>query len=136
MQEIGEIIENNTFEDKKGETRRHKINVIPHNMEKYMAFMLGNNLAFIDSLQFMNQSLANLVKNLPEDSFKYTNEVFKDEKFRLMKQKGVYPYDYMNSFEKFNETQLPSQNDFYSQMNNQHITDEEYNHAQTVLGHI
>ena len=62
MQEIGEIIENNTFEDKKGETRKHKINVIPHNMEKYMAFTLGNNLAFIDSLQFMNQSLANLVK--------------------------------------------------------------------------
>ena len=55
--------------------------------------MLGYNLVFIDSLQFMNQSLANLVKNLPEDSFKYTNEVFKDEKFRLMKQKGVYPYD-------------------------------------------
>ena len=49
-----------------------------------------------------------------------------------MKQKGVYPYDYMNSFEKLNETQLPSQNDFYSQMNNQHITDEEYNHAQNV----
>ena len=132
MQEIGEIIENNTFEDKKGETRKHKINVIPHNMEKYMAFMLGNNLAFIDSLQFMNQSLANLAKNLPEEAFKYTKQVFKDDKFRLMKQKGVYSYDFMDSFEKFNETQLPSQNDFYSQMNNQHITDEEYNHAQNV----
>ena len=132
MQEVGSIIENNTFEDKKGETRKHKINVIPHNMEKYMAFMLGNNLAFIDSLQFMNQSLANLVKNLPEEAFHYTKQVFKDDKFKLMKQKGVYPYDYMNSFEKFNETKLPSQNDFFSQMNNQHITDEEYNHAQTV----
>ena len=132
MQEIGEIIENNTFEDKKGETRKHKIKVIPHNMEKYMAFMLGNNLAFIDSLQFMNQSLANLAKNLPEEALKYTKQVFKDDKFKLMKQKGVYPYDYMDSFEKFNEKQLPSQNDFYSQMNNQHITDEEYNHAQNV----
>ena len=132
MQEIGEIIENNTFEDKKGETRKHKINVIPHNMEKYMAFMLGNNLAFIDSLQFMNQSLANLAKNLREEAFKYTKQVFKDDKFRLMKQKGVYPYDFMDSFEKFNETQLPSLNDFFSQMNNQHITDEEYNHAQNV----
>ena len=97
-----------------------------------MAFMLGNNLAFIDSLQFMNQSLANLAKNLPEEAFKYTKQVFKDDKFRLMKQKGVYPYDFMDNFEKFNETQLPGQNDFYSQMNNQHITDEEYNHAQNV----
>ena len=58
--------------------------------------------------------------------------MFKDDKFKLMKQKGVYPYDYMDSFEKFNEKQLPSQNDFFSQMNNEHITDEEYNHAQTV----
>ena len=132
MQEIGKIIENNTYIDKKGETRQHKINVIPNNMEKYMAFMLGYKLVFIDSLQFMNQSLANLVKNLPEDSFKYTNEVFKDEKFRLMKQKGVYPYDYMSNFDKFNETQLPTKDEFYSQMNKTHITDEEYSHAQNV----
>ena len=132
MQEIGKIIETNTYVDRKGETRQHKINVIPNNMEKYMAFMLGYNLVFIDSLQFINQSLANLAKNLPEDAYKYTNEVFKGEKLQLMKQKGVYPYDFMNSFEKFNETQLPSQNDFFSQMNNEHITDEEYNHAQTV----
>ena len=97
-----------------------------------MAFMLGNHLAFIDSLQFMNQSLSNLAKNLPEEAFKHTKKVFKDDKFKLMKQNGVYPYDYMDSFEKFNETQLPSQNDFFSQMNNEHITDEEYNHAQTV----
>ena len=97
-----------------------------------MAFMLGYNLVFIDSLQFMNQSLANLVKNLPEDAYKYTNEVFKDEKLQLMKQKGVYPYDYMSSFDKFNDTQLPTKDEFYSQMNNTHITDEEYSHAQNV----
>ena len=46
MQEIGSIIENNTYTDKKGETKKHKINVIPHNMEKYMAFMLGMNSEF------------------------------------------------------------------------------------------
>ena len=97
-----------------------------------MAFMLGYNLVFIDSLQFMNQSLANLVKNLPEDAYKYTNEVFKGEKLQLMKQKGVYPYDYMSNFDKFNDTQLPTKDEFYSQMNNTHITDEEYTHAQNV----
>ena len=37
------------------------INVIPNNMEKYMAFMLGKHLAFIDSLQFMSSSLDKLV---------------------------------------------------------------------------
>ena len=132
MQEIGKIIETNTYVDRKGETRQHKINVIPNNMEKYMAFMLGYNLVFIDSLQFMNQSLANLVKNLPEDAFKYTSEVFKGRKLQLMKQKGVYPYDYMSNFDKFNDTQLPTKDEFYSQMNNTNITDEEYSHAQNV----
>ena len=132
MQEIGKIIETNTYVDRKGETRQHKINVIPNNMEKYMAFMLGYNLVFIDSLQFMNQSLANLAKNLPEDAYKYTNEVFKGEKLQLMKQKGVYPYDYMSNFDKFSDTQLPTKDEFYSQMNNTNITDEEYSHAQNV----
>ena len=132
MQEIGKIIETNTYVDRKGETRQHKINVIPNNMEKYIAFMLGYNLVFIDSLQFMNQSLANLVKNLPEDAFKYTSEVFKGRKLQLMQQKGVYPYDYMSNFDKFNDTQLPTKDEFYSQMNNTNITDEEYSHAQNV----
>ena len=49
-----------------------------------------------------------------------------------MKQKGSYPYDYMNSFEKFNEIQLLSQNDFFSQMYNEHVSDSDYNHAQQV----
>ena len=41
-----------------------KINVIPNGLEKYMAFFLGKNLVFIDSMQFMNSSLDKLVKNL------------------------------------------------------------------------
>lgn len=42
-----------------------------------MAFILGNHLTFIDSFQFMSQSLSNLVKNLPADAFKYTQTTFK-----------------------------------------------------------
>ena len=73
------------------------INVIPNNyMEKYMAFILGKHLVFIDSLQFMSSSLDKLVSNLPNDVFKYTSEEIKnDNKLKLMKQKGVYPYDYI-----------------------------------------
>ena len=107
------------------------INAIPNNMEKYMAFMLGNHLTFIDSFQFMSQSLSSLVNNLPTEAFKYTSQKFKNKKFELMKQKGVYPYDYMDSFDKFNET-LPTKEDFFSIMNNEHITDEDYKHAQNV----
>ena len=50
------------------------INVIPSNMEKYMAFMIGRNLIFIDSFQFMNQSLSNLANNLPKDGFYHTKK--------------------------------------------------------------
>ena len=64
MQQIGEIAKNHAYKIKKGEEQHMKINVIPNNMEKYMAFMLGNHLNFIDSFQFMSSSLDNLVENV------------------------------------------------------------------------
>ena len=51
------------------------INVIPNNMEKYMAFMVDD-LTFIDSFQLMNQSLSNLANNLPKDGFYHTKKEF------------------------------------------------------------
>ena len=49
-----------------------------------------------------------------------------------MSQKGVYPYDFMDSFEKFNQAELPNKDQFYSILNDQHITDDEYDHAKKV----
>ena len=108
------------------------MNAIPNNMEKYMAFMLGNNPTFIDSFQFMSSSLDKLVSNLPTEALKYTYNRFKEEQFELMKQKGVYPYDYMDSFDKFNKTELPTKEAFYSILSNERITDGDYQHAQNV----
>ena len=134
MQEIGNIVKEHSYVDAKGNKREMSINVIPCNMEKYMAFMLGRYLLFIDSFQFMSSSLSNLVNNLPAEAFKYTGQVFQGEQLSLMKKKGVYPYDYMSSFEKFEDSRLPKKEDFFSVMNNEHITDEEYQHAQNVWG--
>ena len=120
MQEIGKIAKEHTYTNKKGEKVEMNINCIPNNMEKYMAFMLGNHLVFLDSFQFMSSSLDNLVKNLPDEAFKYTKQEFKKEQFNLMKQKGIYPYDHMDCF------------DFYSILNNEHISDEQYKHGQNV----
>ena len=131
MQEIGAIVKNNTY-TKNGKEIKMNINAIPNNMEKYMAFMLGNHLTFIDSFQFMSSSLDKLVSNLPAEAFKYTSKKFKKEKFELMRKKGIYPYDFMDSFEKFNKTELPTKEEFYSILNNEHITDEDYSHAQNV----
>ena len=131
IQEIGAIVKNHTYKNNKGEEKQMNINAIPNNMEKYMAFMLGNHLTFIDSFQFMSSSLEKIVSNLPKESLKYTSKSFKGEKLDLMVRKGVYPYDYMNSFEKFNH-KLPSKEDFYSILNDQHISNEDYEHAQNV----
>ena len=48
-----------------------KVNVIPNELEKYMAFTISNNLVFIDSMQFMNSSVDALVKNLSDNGFNY-----------------------------------------------------------------
>ena len=64
MQEIGEIVKEHTHTNKKGEKCQMNINAIPNNMEKYMAFMLGNHLTFIDSFRFMSSSLEKLVSKI------------------------------------------------------------------------
>ena len=50
-----------------------------------------------------------------------------------MLKKGVYPYEYMDRWERFNETSLPPKKDFYSELNLKDITDKDYNHAQKVF---
>ena len=91
-----------------------KISVIPNGLEKYMAFFLSKNLVLINSMQFLNFSLDKLVKNLLDEDFKYLVEEFGSKNLELWKQKGVYPYEYMNSFEKFKEVKLPARKCFYS----------------------
>ena len=116
MQEIGKFEPN--------------INVIPNNLEKYTAFFLGNNLKFINSLQFMNDSLEKLAKNITISDMKYTSQEFQD--VELIKRKGVYPYDYMDSFDKFNNKNLPSKEKFFCMLSNKHITDKNYKHVENV----
>ena len=54
-------------------------------------------------------------------------------KFVLLLRKGVYPYEYMDSWERFNETSLPPKKYFYSELTLEDITDKEYNHTQKVF---
>ena len=49
-----------------------------------------------------------------------------------MSQKGIYPYDFMDCFEKFNQTKLPTKEDFCGILNDENVTDEEYEHAKNV----
>ena len=89
-----------------------------------MAFFLNKNLVYIDSMQFMNSSLDKLVKNLSDEDFEYLIKEFGSENLELLKQKGAYPYEYMNSFEKFNKEKLPAENYCYSSTKDGKISDD------------
>ena len=112
MQQIGEIAKNHKYIDKKGEEKEMLINAIPNNMKKYMAFMLGHNLVFTDSFQFMSSSLDNLMSNLPRESLTHTSEVFKGKALDLMSKKGIYPFDHMDSFESLMKQNYLQKNNF------------------------
>ncbi|GET60652.1 hypothetical protein RIR_jg2311.t3 [Rhizophagus irregularis DAOM 181602=DAOM 197198] len=133
------------------------IDPIPYNMEKYMAFKLGS-LRFIDSLQFMKSSLDKLASNLgaekcraqecsnPQhlwridagrcfahpENFKITRSQIPPELLEIYLKKGVYPYEYMDDWKKFEKTSLPPKGAFYSKLNETHISDKEYEYAQYV----
>ena len=72
----------------------------------------------------MNSSLDKLVKNLSDEDFKYLVEEFGSKILELLKQKGAYPYKYINSFERFNEEKLPAWKYFYSSTKDRKIGDD------------
>ena len=85
----------------------------------------------------MNSSLDKLVKNLSDNDFKYLTEEFGSKNLEHLKQKGAYPYEYMDSFKRFNEEKLPDKKCFYSSVKDGttgdngkkldgHISDEDY----------
>ena len=72
----------------------------------------------------MNSSLDKLAKNLSDEDFKYLVEEFGSKNLELLKQKGAYPYEYMNSFERFNEKKLPARKYFFSSKKKRKIDDD------------
>ena len=48
-------------------------------------------------------------------------------------RKGVYLHEYVDDWEKFNETSLPEKEDLYSQLNLEDITDADYAHAKIIF---
>ena len=94
-----------------------------------MAFTINKNLVFIDSKQFMNSSLEKLLKNLSDNYFKHLSKQFNPEQIKLVKQKGVYPYEYIDSFERFFQDQLPGKKYVYKSVRNKHISEKDYLYA-------
>ena len=129
--------------------KKENIKCIPNNKEKYITFTktirTGQytnkkgeikdktfDIVFKDSLKFMSSSLGALVNNLPKDAFINLNKYYTPEEAELIKQKGFYPYEYMDSEEKFKDTKLPPRKAFYSKLSGRGITEKDYKHACNV----
>ena len=132
--------------------------VIAKNKKDYISFSvevavdkyvdkLGNEkdklieLRFIDSFKFMAASLDSLTRNLVgacappggggegrEKLFGFGN--YSELQYELFPRKGVYPYEYMSSWDRFEDTKLPPIESFYSSLNMSKINESDYKHTQ------
>ena len=80
----------------------------------------------------MSSSIEALVNNLPKNGFKNISKYYTPEQLELIKQKGFYPYEYMDTEEKFNDTKLPPPEAFYSKLSGKGISEKNYKHAWNV----
>ena len=89
-------------------------------------------LRFIDSLRFMASSLDKLSSNLKIDQFVNLKKYYSGNQLSLLLRKGVYPFDYVDCMNKLDGKSLPPKETFYYKLTGESITDEDYQHAQTV----
>lgn len=108
------------------------ISVIPNSEEKFISFSKyiskDFSVRYIDTYRFMSSSLSTLALNLLTNNFENYHEtakVFNSTEMPLVTRKGVYPYDYTDSWDKLEENSLPPINRFYSILNEGDITDED-----------
>ena len=80
----------------------------------------------------MGSSLDSLLRNLADDQCKNLAKFHRGEEFQLMRQKGIYPYEYINCWEKFNEERLPSREKFYSRLKLREISKKDYKHTLAI----
>ena len=126
-----------------------EIDRIPVNEENYISFTkriavdeykdkkgeqktVTREIRFIDSFKFMASKLSDLVENLPKESFKNITTCYSNEQLLLLLRKGVFPYDWFDKFERLGANELPAKDTFYSRLNNEDISKDDYLHAQKV----
>lgn len=133
-----------------------KVEVIPINNEKYISFtktvdstkiagiydLVEENknfkenikFRFIDSYRFLNSSLAELASTLEYDDLEIIKSEWSNQpnKISLLTRKGVFPYDFVDSYKKLNVQRLPTKDEFYSKLYETHITEDDYKHAKKV----
>ena len=112
---FSKTIKTGEYTNKKGETK-----------DKYFK------IVFKDSMKFLLSSVEALVNNLPKEGFKNIEKYFTPEQVKLLKQKGFFPYDYMDDIEKLKDTEPPPQKAFYSKLTGHGINNYNYQHVLNV----
>ena len=127
-----------------------QVGIIAKNMEDYILFSIkvevdkyinknGEerlkeiDLRFIDSIKFMSSSLDSLVNNLASSNYRFFGfEEYNEDQRALLIRKGIYPYEYMDSWDRFKESNLPPASSFYSKLSMSGVSDGDYAHARKV----
>ena len=126
------------------------IKLIPNTEEKYISFskvlrydsgklndkgkpILNTiEIRFIDSLKYLSSSLDSLSNNLKKDLFRELSKYFPREHLELVNKMLAYPYEYKDTIEKYQKTQLPPIEKFSSSLNKESVSEEEYKNAQKI----
>ena len=105
---------------------------LPRNSNKFISLKIEN-FIFKYSFLFLNKSLEYLTKTIDdEDRISLILEFGKN--YELLTKKGIYPYDYFDSKEKYNETKIPDHTNFKNKLNNnKNISNKEYKHSHNVF---
>ena len=124
-----------------------KMEVIAKNKEDYITFSIKVvvdkyidkngvekakeiELRFIDSFKFMSSSLDSLTTNLVRGGqHLFEFDEYTSKQYELLVKKGIYPYEYVSSWNRFEETKLPPKEAFYSKLNMSGVSSENYEHA-------
>ena len=127
-----------------------KIGVIAKNKEDYITFLINVEvdkyidkdgaecnkeieLRFRDTFKFMSSSLGSLINNLACGNNKFFGfEDYNESQYKLLIRKGIYPYGYIDDWDKFKETVLPPEEAFYSKLAMAGVSKEDYEHANRV----
>ena len=129
---------------------RARMGVIAKNKEDYITFLISVevdkyvdkneeekskeiDLRFIDSFKFMSSSLDSLVNNLVRGGNElFGFEDYNESQYKLLIWKGIYPFEYMDDWNRFKETALPPKEAFHSKLNTSGVSDQDYEHARRV----
>ena len=108
------------------------IRVIPTNMEKFLSITVGQ-LQFNDSMQFAPNALDQLAKTLKDDEFHHLRKEFPDEKQNeLMKEKGIFAYDFFDDCVKFKYDKFPSREEFFNTLSDKECSQKDWERGKHV----